>query len=140
MTTQTFQESELIFPLASAPVTKTSSQISKSTLSISSRLRSIAWDADFVRAVASHLQFPMIANERCGSWYVPPELKNGSAYFKSTDGHFGQWNFSLRRLNLGMLNIVGEGCGAILVDGTRRGKCEWPDPSQDCLRTYSKVL
>lgn len=32
----------------------------------------------------------------------------GSAYFKSTDGHFGIWNFSLRRLNLGVLDVLGE--------------------------------
>lgn len=31
----------------------------------------------------------------------------GSAYFKSTDGHAGEWNFSLRRLNLQVLEAVG---------------------------------
>ena len=53
----------------------------------------------------------MIANERCGSWYVEPRLKKGSAYFKSTDGHWGQWGFSLRRLNLEVLKLAGGGGG-----------------------------
>ena len=29
-------------------------------------------------------------------------------YFKSTDGHTGQWAFSLRRLNLQLIDIVGK--------------------------------
>ena len=37
---------------------------------------------------------------RCGGW--------GGAYFKSTDGHFGTWSFSLKRLNLGVLSVLGE--------------------------------
>lgn len=77
----------------------------------------------------------VVANERCGGWYVESGLRGtsfnasgededdgdeasdgkvkrrdgwGSAYFKSTDGHFGIWNFSLRRLNLGLLDVLGE--------------------------------
>lgn len=53
---------------------------------------------------------------------MPPDLKAGSAYFKSTDGHFGQWSFNLRRLNLQVLEIVGREGGGIVVDSTRRGK------------------
>lgn len=49
---------------------------------------------------------PLVANERCGSWYIRPEVKGGSAYFKSTDGHTGQWKFSTRRLNLHLLPII----------------------------------
>lgn len=87
--------------------------------------------------VASTLQLPLIANERCGSWYTPTSSEaalapactdaeraggesgerrksknasksHGSAYFKSTDGHFGQWGFSLRRLNWGVLRTVSD--------------------------------
>lgn len=99
----------------------------KSTLSIHNRLRSILQDAEFVEQVrAEHSRrgrpLPLIANERCGSWYIQPDQKTGSAYFKSTDGHFGQWDFSLRRLNLQVLSIVGKYTGAIIVDSTRRGK------------------
>lgn len=53
-----------------------------------------------------HHQRPLIANERCGSWYVPPDQKSGSAYFKSTDGHERAWKFSTRRLNLHLVDLV----------------------------------
>ena len=86
-------------------------QIGKATLSISNRLSSIESDAEFVSSVKSQLALPLIANERCGSWYVKPNLKTASAYFKSTDGHFGQWSMSLRRLNLHVLDIVGKDGG-----------------------------
>ena len=31
----------------------------------------------------------------------------GSAYFKSTDGHTGEWSFSPRRLNLQLFEVIG---------------------------------
>ena len=96
--------------------------IRRSTLSILNRLRSIVHDAHFVQDIASSSSLPLIANERCGSWYIDPELKVDSAYFKSTDGHHGQWSFSLRRLNLQALSVIGKHGGAIIVDSTRRGK------------------
>lgn len=96
--------------------------IRRSTLSIPNRLRSIAHDAQFVQNIAENCCLPLIANERCGSWYINPELKVDSAYFKSTDGHHGQWSFSLRRLNLQALRTIGKHGGAIIVDSTRRGK------------------
>ncbi|MCJ1320142.1 hypothetical protein MMC15_005480 [Xylographa vitiligo] len=46
----------------------------------------------------------------------------GSAYFKSTDGHQGQWKFSLRRLNLQVLDVIEKFDGCIIVDSTRSGK------------------
>lgn len=94
----------------------------KSTLSIANRLQSILTDANFVQLVSKHHQLPLVANERCGSWYIPPALKVGSAYFKSTDGHHGQWDFSARRLNLQVLDVLGQHGGAVIVDSTRRGK------------------
>lgn len=70
---------------------------------------SILFDArgvvDVVQALGNP---PVVANERCGSWYVRPEIKKGSVYFKSTDGHTGQWSFSTRRLNLSILRLLGE--------------------------------
>jgi tRNA A64-2'-O-ribosylphosphate transferase len=54
-----------------------------------------------------------VANERCGSWYIPPDTKSGSAYFKSTDGHTGQWDFSFRRLNLQILPLAREHGGYV---------------------------
>ena len=89
------------------PTTAPRAPHTTSNLSISNRLRSIAADGAFVSKVADAFQLPLVANERCGSWYIDPDVKGGSAYFKSTDGHFGEWSFSLRRLNLGVLECVG---------------------------------
>jgi tRNA A64-2'-O-ribosylphosphate transferase len=85
--------------------------LKRANLSITNRLRSICHDADFVGEVADALELPLVANERCGSWYIDPARKAGSAYFKSTDGHTGQWKFSLRRLNLHLLGLIGENDG-----------------------------
>ena len=81
--------------------------LKRANLSITNRLRSIRQDAQFVEQVAITCGLPLVANERCGSWYVDPELKAASAYFKSTDGHTGQWKFSTRRLNLHLLELIG---------------------------------
>ena len=67
------------------------------------------------------------ANQRCGEWYVPLSARNSvQAYFKSTDGHPRQHNFSHRRLNLGFLADAVKNEGILLVDSTRRGK-QMPD-------------
>ena len=116
----------------------------KATLSIPNRLRSIFADAQFVlRVVEEHSpngsRLPLIANERCGSWYIPPDRKAGSTYFKSTDGHFGQWDFSLRRLNLQVLSLVGKYGGAVIVDSTRRGK-SMPDAFAKTVPIWVAVM
>jgi tRNA A64-2'-O-ribosylphosphate transferase len=116
----------------------------KATLSIPNRLRSILQDAEFVQHVVTtqspeRSRLPLIANERCGSWYILPDQKTGSAYFKSTDGHFGQWDFSLRRLNLQVLSIVGKYGGAVIVDSTRRGK-SMPDALAKTVPIWVAVM
>ncbi|KAL2179125.1 tRNA A64-2'-O-ribosylphosphate transferase [Thermothelomyces heterothallicus CBS 202.75] len=113
--------------------------LKRSNLSITNRLRSISQDAAFVEQVADALRLPLIANERCGSWYTDPARKAGSAYFKSTDGHTGQWKFSLRRLNLHLLPLIGENNGIIIVDSTRRGK-RMPDALSKTVPTWCAVL
>jgi tRNA A64-2'-O-ribosylphosphate transferase len=55
-----------------------------------------------------------VANERCGRWYIPPERIAESVYFKSTDGHTGQWGFSLRRLNLHIIDLVARSGGSAI--------------------------
>ena len=100
--------SSLHFPSAEQSISQTLSSLRRSTLSVTNRLRSIQSDAQFVQEVADHYELPLVANERCGSWYIPPDVKAGSAYFKSTDGHTGQWDFSFRRLNLQILPIARE--------------------------------
>ncbi|KAI7848124.1 tRNA A64-2'-O-ribosylphosphate transferase [Circinella umbellata] len=99
-------------------------QIRKDHKNILNRLRSIQEDADFVKEISSLFpRLPLVANERCGSWYIDPtERQVHSVYFKSTDGHMGQWDFNLRRGNLHLLDIINKYQGCIIVDSTRRGK------------------
>ncbi|KAI7887348.1 initiator tRNA phosphoribosyl transferase [Lichtheimia hyalospora FSU 10163] len=99
-------------------------QIRKDHKNILNRLRSIEEDAAFVKEIAALFpSLPLVANERCGSWYIDPtEHKVHSVYFKSTDGHMGQWDFNMRRSNMHLVDIIGEYGGCIIVDSTRRGK------------------
>lgn len=100
--------SELIFPTNEQPsISQLLTGLKRSTLSIHNRLTSIRADSAFVSRVALTYQGrPLVANERCGSWYVPPADKAGSAYFKSTDGHERAWKFSTRRLNLQLVELI----------------------------------
>ena len=107
--------SSLLLPSSSQSLSSTLSSLKRSTLSTTNRLQSIHHDSLFVQNVASDYNLPLIANERCGSWYIPPEQKAGSAYFKSTDGHWGQWSFSTRRLNLHILDIIGKRGGSVNI-------------------------
>ncbi|KAI0140563.1 tRNA A64-2'-O-ribosylphosphate transferase [Xylariaceae sp. FL1272] len=135
-----FTESQLIFPSqASHNFAHILNDIKKANLSVSNRLRSIREDADFVLEVGHALGRPIVANERCGSWYIHPRHKAGSAYFKSTDGHMNQWNFSSRRLNFHLLSIIGENDGCIIVDSTRRGK-QMPDALSKTVPIWCCVL
>ena len=64
-------------------------------------LRSIDHDANFVAGAHAALGKPaLLANLRCGVWYVDQALSAGNCYFKSTDGHAGGWAFSLSRINM----------------------------------------
>jgi tRNA A64-2'-O-ribosylphosphate transferase len=60
-------------------------------------------------------------------------------YFKSTDGHMNQWGFSLRRLNLQLLDVVQKYGGAIIVDSTRRGK-SMPDALSKTIPIWCCVI
>ncbi|GES75598.1 tRNA A64-2'-O-ribosylphosphate transferase [Rhizophagus clarus] len=99
-------------------------QIRKDSKNIFNRLKSISEDAKFVSEISNLLPYmPVIANERCGTWYVDPtKFGTQTVYFKSTDGHNGKWAFNLRRLNAHLLNIIMKHGGCIIVDSTRRGK------------------
>jgi tRNA A64-2'-O-ribosylphosphate transferase len=121
---QPLSQSDIIFPhLSNTPkFSSTLSSLRRSALSITNRLDSITKDSEFVSSVAESYGLPLVANERCGSWYIPLDLKASSVYFKSTDGHMGEWAFSLRRLNLQLLDVVSQYGGCVIVDSTRRGK------------------
>ncbi|KAF9360910.1 hypothetical protein BGX26_007113 [Mortierella sp. AD094] len=88
------------------------------------RLKSIKADAAFVSEISDLLpQFPVFANERCGTWYVhPSKIQRPGVYFKSTDGHTGRWDFNLRRYNPHLITAIIENGGCIIVDSTRKGK------------------
>lgn len=138
---QPLKEADILFPhLSNTPnLSSTLSSLRRSTLSTHNRLNSIISDSDFVSSVASAYDLPLVANERCGSWYIPPTQKSGSVYFKSTDGHMGEWSFSLRRLNLQLLDIVEKLGGAVVVDSTRRGK-SMPDALSKTIPTWCCVI
>ncbi|KAG0050683.1 hypothetical protein BGZ83_004513 [Gryganskiella cystojenkinii] len=88
------------------------------------RLKSIQADAAFVSELADLFpHFPVLANERCGTWYVhPSKIHRPGVYFKSTDGHTGIWDFNLRRYNPHLINAIIDNGGCIIVDSTRKGK------------------
>jgi tRNA A64-2'-O-ribosylphosphate transferase len=134
-------EADIIFPhLSNTPnLSSTLSSLRRSTLSTHNRLTSIILDSFFVTSVAAAYSLPLVANERCGSWYIPPDQKTGSVYFKSTDGHMGEWSFSLRRLNLQLLDVVEKWGGAVVVDSTRRGK-SMPDALSKTIPTWCCVI
>lgn len=136
---ESIKTSDIIFPFLSTNFSTTLSDLKRSTLNIGNRLRSISEDAEFVRAVADVYGLPLVANERCGSWYIPPDRKAESAYFKSTDGHTGQWSFSLRRLNIQVLDVIEANQGCIIVDSTRRGK-SMPDALSKTVPIWCAVL
>ena len=91
------------------------------------RLLSIERDFKFVEnAVALQKRkcdgplWPVLANQRCGSWYAHPlEQSSSSCYFKSTDGHVGTWAFSLKRLNLPVLDVLSSCGGCFIVDASK---------------------
>lgn len=51
----------------------------------------------------------------------------------------GQWAFSLRRLNLQVLDFVAERGGVVLVDSTRRGK-SMPDALSKTVPVWCAVV
>jgi tRNA A64-2'-O-ribosylphosphate transferase len=107
---QPLTQSDLIFPTQSLSTSSTLHSLRRSALSISNRLSSITKDAAFVQSVSEAYGLRLVANERCGSWYIPPEKKIESVYFKSTDGHTNEWSFNTRRLNFQVLDVI-EGFG-----------------------------
>ncbi|KAM4056351.1 rit1 DUSP-like domain-containing protein [Hirsutella rhossiliensis] len=143
------------------------SSLRRSTLSLHNRLASIRADAAFVARAASAFSRPgahddgdagsasfnagrnncssgrrprpLVANERCGSWYMPPDRKAASAYFKSTDGHERAWKFSTRRLNLHLVDMIEDNDGVIIVDSTRRGK-RMPDALSTTIPIWCTVV
>ncbi|BGP12529.1 hypothetical protein JCM10213_007627 [Rhodosporidiobolus nylandii] len=105
------------------------------------RLHSISHDADFVHneVAPAFPDFPVVANQRAGAWYVKPSDEKAHAYFKSTDGHAGEHHFNLRRANLVLLPLIKERQGILFVDSTRRGK-RFPDALSKTIPLWCAVL
>lgn len=107
---------DILFPSQQAPsISHLLSDLRRTTITIHNRLTSIRSDAEFVVNAARSLKRPLVANERCGSWYISPDNKDGSAYFKSTDGHERAWKFSTRRLNLHIAELADKNDGYAAV-------------------------
>ncbi|PSN71180.1 hypothetical protein BS50DRAFT_570585 [Corynespora cassiicola Philippines] len=132
-------QNDLIFPSQSLSLSTTLHSLKRSALSIHNRLTSITHDSTFITRVSAAYSLPLVANERCGSWYIPPHLKAGSVYFKSTDGHTGEWRFSTRRLNLHLLDLVCREGGCVVADSTRRGKAV-PDALSKTVPVWCCVI
>ncbi|KAF9012558.1 initiator tRNA phosphoribosyl transferase [Cyathus striatus] len=115
--------------------------IRKESLDIYNRLHSVIEDVTFVQQVhEAYSDIPLLPNLRCGEWYTDPKIANPTpAYFKSTDGHFNNWSFSLRRANLHLLPLVVEYGGLILVDSTRAGK-RMPDALSKTVPIWCAVI
>ena len=116
----------------------------RDSLNIRNRLLSIKHDSQFVEFVSSKFPtLPVCPNERSGSWYCRPSndtLQAGqSVYFKSTDGHFGIWDISMRRLNLHILPLLQKNKGLIIVDTTKKGK-RVPDALSKTIPIWMALL
>ena len=105
-----------------------------------SHLLSICVDAAILDEVYSFLEphgLPRVANLRNGKWYGAHF--DGDCYFKSTDGHHGQWNFSLSRLNLDMAKLAICRGGALIVDSTKQGK-RFPDSFTATIPIWCAII
>ncbi|EJS44139.1 rit1p [Saccharomyces arboricola H-6] len=115
--------------------------VRKENKSVRNRLQSILLDNKFLqdRVIPIFPQFPIVPNERCGLWYCEPSTFEQTSYFKSTDGHANQWDFSTRRLNFHLLETIQDNKGVIIVDSTRRGK-KIPDALSKTVPIWCAVL
>ena len=88
-------------------------------------------------------RFPIVANERCGTWYAYPYANAApNTHFKSTDGHKNIYNFSLKRLNLKFLStacMASQNDGAVLIVDASRTKVQ-PDSFSRTLPIWCCVL
>ncbi|BGP28754.1 tRNA A64-2'-O-ribosylphosphate transferase [Rhodotorula toruloides] len=132
---------QLVFPHAVETLQADRGAIRSQLRDTYNRLHSLAHDATWVHSevAAAYPDFPLVANQRAGAWYVKPSPEEAHAYFKSTDGHAGEHNFNLRRANLALLPLIKERGGIVLVDSTRRGK-RFPDALSKTMPLWCATL
>lgn len=117
---------------------KVSRQIKQKEHSLYNALRSIYHDSLFVAEIAALWpRLPLLANLRCGLWYS--QHFYDVCYFKSTDGHNGNWSFNVTRLNLHVAELAAQKGGCIIVDATRKGK-RFPDSMSKTLPIWACVI
>ena len=96
-------------------------------LSIDNDAKQVQCQVQQIKEMAPHIEWQVVANARCGLWYADSTM---TSYFKSGDGHYNEWSFSLRRLNAHLLDWLHankeQNAGLIIVDSTRTGK-RFPD-------------
>ena len=116
-------------------------ELRKDDRCLKNRIASILLDNQFLESqvIPTFPKFPVVPNERCGVWYCDPNKYEKTCYFKSTDGHINQWNFSTRRLNFHLLPLLRDHSGIIIVDSTRRGK-KMPDALSKTIPIWCAVL
>ncbi|KAL3137186.1 hypothetical protein ABBQ32_006750 [Trebouxia sp. C0010 RCD-2024] len=113
-------------------------QLKKEESSLFNCACSVSSDAGFIDEVCQlHSTVPIIANLRCGLWYV--RNPQNTCYFKSTDGHNGNWAFSTTRLNMHVAEAAASSSGCVIVDATRRGKT-FPDALTKTVPVWAAVL
>jgi hypothetical protein len=107
-----------VAPSATLSVYQAARRIKRRASTLYNALRSVAEDAAFVAEVAALWpSLPLVANLRCGLWYAPPRAFASTCYFKSTDGHAGNWSFSTARLNLHLALLAGACCFSLIILG-----------------------
>ncbi|POW07048.1 hypothetical protein PSTT_08531 [Puccinia striiformis] len=118
--------------------------INKQHRDVYNRLHSISEDSEFVtKMVGQYQPLPVIVQQTYDvahgiSTLMTPK-RVAPLTFKSTDGHDGQWQFSLRRSNLQLLHVIISSGGVILVDSTRRGK-RFPDALSKTVPSWCAVI
>ncbi|CCE64537.1 hypothetical protein TPHA_0I00300 [Tetrapisispora phaffii CBS 4417] len=123
-----------------ASVNQITKDIRKENKSLKNRIHSILLDSKFLdEKVIPFFPYPLVPNERCGLWYCKRANFTTTSYFKSTDGHINQWDFSTRRLNFHLIPLIEEQKGIIIIDSTRRGK-KIPDALSKTVPIWCAVL
>lgn len=118
---------EITFSGSSAAIKRGLRELDRVTLTPYNRLQSILHDRCVILEELAKVglsAMPIFGNARTGCWYVPDPSQ--SVVFKSTDGHYGTWDFSLRRLNLQFLLGLQKSKEAVIVDATKAGQ-RYPD-------------
>ncbi|EFJ30213.1 hypothetical protein SELMODRAFT_90248 [Selaginella moellendorffii] len=117
---------------------KIARSIKRKEQSLYNALRSIYDDAGFVAEIrALRPALPLVANLRCGLWYA--RKFDDTCYFKSTDGHTGNWGFNPARLNIHIAAIAARSGGCMIVDSTRKGK-RFPDSMSKTIPIWTCVM